>query len=165
MVKQLLLPLAAVALFVILVGVFVKDPGKFGLQNASTVSTPSPSAKEIKVGNVNLNVSVADNAQKRAKGLSGTESLNENGGILFVFDSENASPSFWMKDMLIPLDIIWINDGKVVQIDKNAQPPEKGAKDSSLLLYKSKVKVDYVLEVNAGFAEKNNIKVGTDVSI
>ena len=81
--------------------------------------------------------------------------------MVFVFDKDS-KPVFWMKDTLIPLDMIWINDGKVVGIEKNVQI-EKGKKDNELKKYYAPSKVDYVLEVNAGFCDKNNIKAGSSV--
>ncbi len=166
MVKQLLLPLAGVALFIVLVGTFIKSPSKFGLENMSPSAPQATSpSNEVKIGDKTIKVTLADNKEKRTKGLSGTTSLGENEGMLFVFDSENVSPAFWMKGMLIPIDIVWINDGKIVDIDKNIQVPKSGTQDEDLELYKSDIKVDYVLEVNAGFSDKNNLKVGNDISI
>ena len=50
------------------------------------------------------------------------ESLNENSGMLFIFPKEDFH-NFWMKNTLIPLDIIWINSAKeIVFIENNAQP-------------------------------------------
>jgi uncharacterized membrane protein (UPF0127 family) len=69
-----------------------------------------------------------------------------------------------MKDMKFALDFIWVNNGKVVQIDANIPAPDINTPDNQLKLYKSKFPVDSVLEVNAGFALKSNIKVGDKVS-
>ena len=62
--------------------------------------------------------------------------------------------------MLIPLDIIWIGNGKIVKIDENVPAPVAGTSDSKLLNYSPGSPIDYVLEVNAGFSDKNNFKVG-----
>jgi hypothetical protein len=86
--------------------------------------------------------------------------LDENSGMIFVFNNEK--PVFWMKDTKIAIDIIWINDNKVVGIEKNVQP-EQGKKDIELKRYPAPTAIDYVLEVNAGFSDRNNIKVGTSV--
>lgn len=67
--------------------------------------------------------------------------------------------------MLIPIDIIWIKDNKVAGIEHNLQAPPPGTSDSSLTLYNSPEPVDYVLEVNADWANQNNIKVGDVVKM
>jgi hypothetical protein len=123
-----------------------------------------PQKRQIKVGNVTLYVEIADSEDERKKGLSGTKSLPENEGMLFSFGQENVLPSFWMKGMLIPIDIIWIDEWEVVKIHENIQPePEKS--DSELTKYYPDGPVDLVIEVNAGFSGKNNIRVGDNILI
>jgi uncharacterized membrane protein (UPF0127 family) len=108
-------------------------------------------------------VTVVQTESERKKGLAGKLSLAQNEGMLFVFDQKNVYPSFWMKDTLIPLDIIWIKGNKITKIEKNVQPPAPGTLDSQLKLYYPDKPIDYVLEVNAGFSDLNNVKVGDSV--
>ena len=157
--KQLLLPIVAAAAFIIVVGILTKNS-----LNLKPSSSPTPVRKEIKVGNYSLNVEIADSEDERKKGLSGRNTLEENTGMLFSFGQENVLPSFWMKGMLIPIDIIWINDGKIAKIDKSVQP-EPGKTDSDLSFYRPNAPIDFVLEVPAGFSGKNNIGVGDKVII
>ena len=147
MIKQVLLPILGTVAFIIAVGLFV--------QKSKPATTPT-SSPIVTIGEKTIKVTVAKTKEERSKGLSGTTSLEENNGMLFVFDPE-ASPTFWMKDMLISIDIIWISDGKVVKIDKNVQIDSK--------TYNPGQPIDYVLEVNAGFSDKNNIKVGDPATI
>lgn len=164
MVKQLLLPLAGVAAFIILVGLLVKDSGNIVIPGITP--TPTPSAqKTITVGDTKLNVEIADTKAKRELGLGGRNNLSENTGMLFVFDSKQTIPSFWMKDMLIPLDIIWISKNKVIKIDKNVPAPVQGTSDSKLTIYNPGQPIDYVLEVNTGFSDANHITVGSSVDL
>lgn len=150
--KQILLPLLATIAFITALGLFM---GK-------AKSSPLSPLKEIKIGNLKIQVEIANSPEERGKGLSGIKSLPENQGKLFVFEEQNLLPSFWMKDMLIPIDIIWINDGKVAKIHKNVQPEPEGTK---LQLYYPDTPIDYVLEVNAGFSDKNGIKNGDSVDL
>jgi hypothetical protein len=122
-------------------------------------------AGSITVGSTSIQVSLANNEIDRRKGLSGVGSLPEGRGMLFVFPQENIRPTFWMKDMNISLDMIWINDGKVTQIYENVPPPASGTPDSALDLYIPNDPIDYILEVNAGFSAQNNIKVGDTVDL
>ncbi len=87
------------------------------------------------------------------------EALAGNGGMLFIFDNPGAH-GIWMKNMRFPLDIIWIGaDDKIIDIKTNALPCLNS--DCEVLFPKSLAK--YVLEVNAGFAGKNKIRIGDEV--
>ena len=66
-----------------------------------------------------FSVELATTDQERARGLMYREAVNNNSGMLFIFNQPDRH-SFWMKNTLIPLDIIWLNDNKqVVFINKN----------------------------------------------
>ena len=108
-------------------------------------------------------VSLADTPLKRAKGLSGIKSLSATEGMLFLFDKP-AIQYFWMKDMLIPIDIIWISNGRVVGFVENAQP-EPDVPTYKLKKYPSPETVDYVLEAKAGTVRRISLQVGDPVSI
>jgi uncharacterized membrane protein (UPF0127 family) len=77
---------------------------------------------EVRLGSGVFSARVADNQTSRQLGLSGVESLKPNEGLLMVYDS-SGSWDIWMKDMKIPLDIIWLDrDKKVIYSVKNASP-------------------------------------------
>lgn len=154
--KQILLFILGAALFIVAVGLLTQRVNK---------SAPPAATKTISLGNTKVNAEIAKTEEVRRQGLSGRRTLGESSGMLFVFDRIPLVQSFWMKDMLIPLDIIWIQNSEVVQIDKNVQPPKKGTPDSALPLIVPKKPIDYVLEVNAGFTDKNGIVEGTPVDL
>jgi len=84
------------------------------------------------------------------------DSLGQYEGMLFVFD-EDSQCSMWMKNTLIPLDILWVDRGKkIVHIEKNVPP----CRSSPCPVYRSSAYVRYVLEVNAGFTDNHRINVG-----
>ena len=120
-------------------------------------ATPMPIAE---IGEIPIKVEIVDTEEKRHIGLSGKLSLPYDQGMLFLFDSENITVPFWMKDMKFPIDIIWINDGKIIQIDKNSEPILDSAPPSSYRYYLPREPIDMVLEVNAGFSDTNQIKIG-----
>lgn len=124
--------------------------------------TPLPT-KEILVANQKLIVEVADNDAARTQGLSDREKLDDGFGMLFDFTNTDFSkPGFWMKDMLISIDIIWIKDGKVVGIEANIPlPPE----DKDLPVYYPPTEISHVLEVPAGWSAKSNLKIGDTVTL
>ena len=99
---------------------------------------------------VQYHVEIAKTNEEQTKGLMHRLDLKKNGGMLFLFDTEKKA-SFWMKDTLIALDIIFINkNGSINKIHNNTRP-------QSLKRIKSKGEVLAVLEINAGEAKKNNI--------
>jgi len=93
--------------------------------------------------------------EEREKGLMFRESLAVDKGMFFIFEEEGLY-SFWMKNMLFPLDIIWLGlNKKIVDIKENVPP----CSESCEILNPGN-KAKYVLEVNAGFTRRNKIKVG-----
>lgn len=101
-------------------------------------------------------VEIADNALLRQQGLMFREHLDENKGMLFIFE-ENGIYPFWMKNTLIPLDIIWLDsNGNVVYIEKNVQP----CKEEMCKPYNPKKMARYVLEINANISNELGLKIG-----
>ena len=164
--KQTILPLIGVAIFIIVVGLFVKKSSSFSFPE---VVSPSPvatsSANSVIINGKVIEVEIVNTQALRTKGLSGRASLESGRGMFFVFDNKNINAVFWMKDTLIPLDIVWIKDKSVIGIVKNAQPPAPNTPDDKLEKYLSPGTIDYVLEVNSGFSDQNNIKVGDSVQM
>lgn len=115
----------------------------------------------VLVNELEFKVDVADTAQKRYQGLSGKERLLEDEGMLFVFH-DYYMPSFVMREMNFPIDIIWIKDNIVAGIEKNI-PLVKD--NSQLIRYSPKGFINYALEINAGITDKHNIKIGDSVVI
>ncbi len=104
-----------------------------------------------------IDIEIADNYSKRMRGLMYRRSMQDNQGMLFIF--EKAGPlSLWMKNTYISLDIIFINENyEIVSIQKYTKPLSTQALPS----YKDAV---YVVEVIAGFCEKYQVKEGDKIS-
>ena len=109
-------------------------------------------------GKACIEVETADEAGEQALGLMFRESLPENSGMLFIFP-DSSPRSFWMKNTLIPLDIIFIDENFEIIDIKHAVP----CRAEPCALYKSAKPAKYVLEVNEGFAEKNSVGVGDKI--
>ncbi|MFH1413380.1 MAG: DUF192 domain-containing protein [Candidatus Omnitrophota bacterium] len=115
--------------------------------------------KEACFKDVCIQAEVADNDLSRRKGLMFKESLSSDQGMLFIFDNEDIH-SFWMKNMKFPLDIIWISEDKrTVYIKTDVEPCKEVC---NTMIPKEKAK--YVLEVNSGFVDTQEIKIGDQVS-
>lgn len=118
----------------------------------------------LQIGGQILNVEVANTDASREQGLSDRTTMDESQGMLFEF-GQQVRPAFWMKQMNFGLDFIWIDNGQIVGITPDVPAPAQKTSDSMLPLYYPPSPVDEVLEVNAGWAEKNNISVGDDVKV
>ncbi|MDD3474967.1 MAG: DUF192 domain-containing protein [Candidatus Dojkabacteria bacterium] len=165
-----------------IVGIFLIVQDKFNLFNISwkdgtivvndefegeensegTPSDDEESYVEIEIPNglaVRVGVEIADDDLERSRGLSGRSSLGDYEGMLFVFQNEVNNP-FWMKDMLISLDIVFIDsDNFIVDIKGNQQP----CSDTYCPSVYSNENFMYVLEVNSDFCAENDIEVGYHV--
>lgn len=117
-------------------------------------------AKEVYFGDHRFEVELAVTPKQRARGLMFRKKLDEDKGMLFIFEEEGIHP-FWMKNTFIPLDIIWADKNKkVVFIKRDAQP----CKDGPCSLAHPTKKAKYVLEVNGGIAGRIGLGVGDSLA-
>ncbi len=115
---------------------------------------------DVFFGNSVVRAEIADTPELRSRGLMFREHLNDAEGMLFVFDYEGRW-SFWMKNTLIPLDIIWIdNNFRIIHIEKAVPCVEE-----TCVSYSPSAPARYVVEVNHGYTERNGVGIGDPVSI
>ncbi|MFH0923444.1 MAG: DUF192 domain-containing protein [Candidatus Falkowbacteria bacterium] len=114
--------------------------------------------KIVTINNTKIKIEIADTPELRYQGLSNKEKLCADCGMLFVFPNKEMK-TFVMRDMNFPIDIIYINDDKIVEINKNA--PSEGS--DPVMRYSSDLPANYVLEVNSGFCEENKIEIGDEI--
>ncbi|MCX6792941.1 MAG: DUF192 domain-containing protein [Candidatus Falkowbacteria bacterium] len=123
---------------------FVKTNNSFDSRNSVAAT----------INQVPLRLELATNEQQWFDGLSRRSSLCDNCGMLFVFP-ESKLQTFVMREMNFPLDMVWLNDKKIIGYNENLRPETT----EPYTLYKSPAEVNYVLEINAGFVKKHNIKI------
>ena len=103
-----------------------------------------------------IDIEIADNEYETATGLMYRSSMAPEQGMLFIFD-DMAMRSFYMKNTEFPLDIIFLDEERrIVSFQKNAQPFNENG-------LTSKVPAKYVLEVNAGLADKWSLDLGDQI--
>lgn len=103
-----------------------------------------------------IKVEIAKTEKQRVIGLMGREHLAANNGMLFIFEQQ-AIQRVWMKKTSIPLDVIFISaKGRVVYYFKYLQPCE----NKVCTIYESVNKAKFMLEVNAGVIDHEDIKIG-----
>ncbi len=106
---------------------------------------------------IELDIEIADNEYETQTGLMYRSSMKMNQGMLFVFDDERER-SFYMKNTKIPLDLIYINEAKlIVSFQKNAKPLDETSLPSN-------APAKYVLEINAGMVDTWGLKIGDNLS-
>ncbi len=111
----------------------------------------------VQINNIKIEAEIAKTLQEKSQGLSGRILLEQTKGMLFIFDQPGFY-GFWMKDMNFPIDIIWIDQNRIiVDITENLFPATFPKS------FQPKSPAKYVLEVNAGFADKNKIVIGDAV--
>lgn len=115
----------------------------------------------VTINNKLFKVELADNPAERMQGLSERQSLAEDMGMLFLFEKPDLY-TFWMKGMKFPLDIVFISGDKIVTVIDNLQPASTEGQLHSVF---PENPVDKVLEINAGLAQKYNLKKGDSVQL
>lgn len=145
--------------FVFLAGIFIYANRSRIFSDGQTVAEPSPHAYTMTVASTTLSVEIADDDASRAKGLSGRTSLPRGKGMLFIHPTSDKY-GYWMPDMLIALDIVWIDEkGSIVYIVPNATP------ESYPHVFTSPTPALYVLEVPTGTVARENWHVGDSVVV
>ncbi|HVE64941.1 MAG TPA: DUF192 domain-containing protein [Thermoanaerobaculia bacterium] len=135
-----------------------------GTPSSATVPTPSrPAGARVQLPSGAIyRVEVARTAEEMAQGLMFRESLAERAGMLFLFPRDDDSHHFWMKNTLIPLDIIWLDaQGKVLYISANTPP----CKADPCPNYGPDFAIASVLEIAGGMAEKEKVTVGSTIRL
>lgn len=125
--------------------------------SAVEINPPLATGSVLIAGRVTVTVELARTPEEQVRGLSGRPGLKSGRGMLFVYDRAHRV-SIWMKDMRFPLDIIWIRAGRIVAIEKHAPPMSPNGPER---VYTAMA--DLVLEVPAGFTDRQKIRVGDSV--
>lgn len=110
------------------------------------------------IGSKTYNLYIADTVEKQQKGLSSINKLAKDNGMIFIFDKPGFY-GFWMKDMKIPLDLIFLNENQIVDILENIQPETYPKVFTGLSPYNS------VIELSEGEIKQSGIKIGDLIEI
>jgi len=153
---QIIILMAIIAASFIFIGVTLHVGGKNQIESSAASSFFSE-VRAVKLGQKIFTVEIAAKKEAQTLGLSGRDSLATNAGMLFVFDAP-FSYGFWMKDMKFSIDIVWIDEfGRVVDLAQNISP------ETFPKIFYPQTPARFVLELNAGAADQNGIKIGTNV--
>jgi len=117
-----------------------------------------PLKPTVLINGTKFTVELAITQSEITQGLSGRESLATHSGMIFLMNHKEQY-SFWMKDMRFPLDFVWIDGNRIVDITTHV--PTKV--DSTVPVIQPRVAADKILELNAGEVDKAGIKIGDTV--
>ncbi len=116
---------------------------------------------QLTVGSCTFNLDLATTEAQKMQGLSGRQKMAKNSGMMFVYDDPQAY-MFWMKDMMFPLDFVWIKDETVVDLHENVPQPTG---ENNIARVSPKAPINKVLEINKGLIKECGIKRGDQVKI
>jgi len=157
----LTLPLAALVIFLLTSSGC--EPGPKADYPEGGADAEELIAEEVILKGHSIMMELALTPEQRAKGLMGREFMADDEGMLFVYPDQEPYPaevSFWMKDCLIPIDVIFISrQGEIISIHE-MEPPPAGMPDKDLEAYPSGGPVQFAIEVRGGLAEELGLKVG-----
>lgn len=108
---------------------------------------------------ISLQVEVADTPESRAQGLMHRKHLDENAGMLFIFE-ETSRGGFWMKNTLIPLSIAFMDEKWVIVDIKDMKVAKDPTGEGPFVVYSSAKPYRYALEVNEGFFARRDVTIG-----
>lgn len=123
------------------------------------LTRPSASTQTVTINRSDLTLELARTPKQKQRGLCCRDQLPADHGMLFIYDQPGFY-QFWMKDTRLPLDIIWLNQQQeIVHIEHKVQPASYPQR------YGSPYPAQYVLEVNAGYAQQRQLEVGQQLHL
>jgi uncharacterized protein len=137
---------------VLLLGLLVGQMTPARAQDMSAAGNP---IIFLRLNKTVVQAEVVSTPEKLQLGLGGRKSLAPESGMLFILPDHDFQ-EFWMQGMLIPIDIIWVSQEKIIGFNQNLSPKDSGT-------FRSPAPVDMVLEVPAGFVKAAGLKVGDRV--
>ena len=130
---------------------------------AQTVLPVAFGTADVRAGERVLHFEVASDSSQSERGLGYRDFLAADSGMLFDLH-RTLVPQFWMKGMRFVLDFVWIDDTKHVASVTKGVPPEPGVADAALRRYSPSDPVRWVIEVNAGAADRLGLTPGTQLA-
>jgi uncharacterized membrane protein (UPF0127 family) len=125
---------------------------------ACTARATGPS---VELSGRRFGIEIADTEALRERGLMFRDSMPADHGMLFLFD-DLAERTFWMKNTHIPLDILYFDQNyKLVSVQQRVPP----CRSEPCVVYPSGAPAQYVLELNAGMADKLGVKPGDSLKV
>lgn len=152
---------AFVCIFIYIVFSFLSNNSETKIQKEIAIQQKQKTSSLLKLNKTGklFNVLLSDTDELRQKGLGGRQSIDTDDVMLFVFNND-AKHFFWMKDMLFPIDIVWLDkEKKVIFIEQNVAP------ETYPKAFGPQVDSRYVLEFQAGTIKREKISLDDQVTL
>lgn len=147
---QTLIPITIAAVIIGVIGLLT-------IPSESKIESVEFPRGTIQVDGVTLEVQIADNEPRRTRGLMFQDELPPDQGMIFVHDAPGIY-SLWMPNMQFPLDMLWFDsEGRLVHIEQDVPPCQSVLDIATCPSIVPPVQATYILEVTAGFVERNGI--------
>ena len=118
-----------------------------------------PSTATVYLNGHPITAEIAETREQQVRGLSGRAALGPDEGMLFIY-AEEGNHTFWMRDMLISIDMIWIRNFRIVHIESFVPVPAPGTPVNQLPTYSATEPSNFVLEIAAGRSAELGIAAG-----
>ena len=118
-----------------------------------------PGWTTVSLAGQEFRLEIADTPELQSLGLGGRDALGKGRGMLFLY-TDRGRQAFWMKGMQFPIDIIWLDNRRIVHIEHNVPPPRQGTPNASLPVYRSARPANAVLEIAGGIARQLGLRNG-----
>lgn len=127
---------------------------------AESLAQELPISAQVEIGGETIKLEVAQTQRQQTIGLMYREELPNNRGMLFPMNPPRV-PQFWMKNVKIPLDMIFVREGEVRAIAHSVPPCEKDPCPT----YTPQVMIDQVIELRGGRAKELGLEIGDALKI
>jgi len=127
-----------------------------------------PSIESVVIREQYFEMELALTPKQRTQGLMGRENLADNRGMLFVFPAYDPYPTelnFWMKNCLMPIDVIFLDRGGIVTAIYEMEPPDPNISDEEQPVYPSKGPAQFAIELRGGRAAELGLQVGDIIDL
>jgi uncharacterized protein len=144
-------------------GDITSSPGEEEIENAvgSELLT-------VELGGRLFELELALTDEARTQGLMYRDEIAENGGMIFVYPPVEPFPAvinFWMKNCLVPIDVIFLNPKGIITAIHEMQPPDPGMHDDALIRYSSKLPAQFAIELRGGMAAELGLTTGNRIEL
>ena len=144
-------------------GDITSPPGQEEIVNA-----PGNELLKLELGGRSFELELALTDEARTQGLMHRDKIAETGGMLFVYPSGEPFPAvlnFWMKNCLVPIDVIFLNPKGIITAIHEMQPPEPGMHDDELTRYSSRLPAQFAIELRGGMAAELGLTTGSRIEL
>jgi len=166
--KQASLTLLAVVIIMLLCSGCGADNISSSEEEEGSIAALESDILTVELGGRLFELELALTDEERMQGLMFRDEIAENGGMIFVYPPVEPFPAvlnFWMKNCLVPIDVIFLNPKGIITAIHEMQPPEPSTSDDELIRYSSNLPAQFAIELRGGMAAELGLTAGSRVEL